>query len=111
MLKDIIKTVDTNRDGKIQYEGLSILLSLATEYSVGLTILTTEFRVFVEAAEQQLYHLFRSIDRDRDGKLDKEELQAAFHKAGLAIPNRRLDEFFRNVDQNQDGYISLEEWR
>ncbi|KAI0391008.1 calcium dependent mitochondrial carrier protein [Xylariaceae sp. FL0594] len=90
MLEAIIKNVDTNRDGKIQYE---------------------EFRVFVEAAERQLDELFRSIDHDRDGKVDKAELQAAFHKAGLAIPNRRLDEFFRNVDQNEDGYISHEEWR
>ncbi|KAI0485837.1 mitochondrial carrier domain-containing protein [Xylaria cf. heliscus] len=90
MLKTIIKTVDTNGDGKIQYE---------------------EFRVFVEAAERQLFHLFRSIDRDKNGKLDKEELQAAFHKAGLAVPNRRLDEFFADIDHNRDGFISYEEWR
>jgi solute carrier family 25 phosphate transporter 23/24/25/41 len=65
----------------------------------------------VEAAEKQLFNLFKSIDRDRDGKLDKEELQAAFHKAGLAVPNRRLDGFFNNIDHNHDGYISYEEWR
>ncbi|KAI0192731.1 calcium dependent mitochondrial carrier protein [Xylaria flabelliformis] len=90
MLKNITKAVDTDGDGKIQYE---------------------EFRVFVEAAERQLFHLFRSIDRDRNGKLDKEELQAAFHKAGLAVPNRRLDEFFADIDHNRDGFISYEEWR
>ncbi|KAI8624582.1 mitochondrial carrier [Xylariaceae sp. FL1651] len=90
MLKNIIKVVDTNGDGKIQYE---------------------EFRVFVEAAERQLFHLFRSIDRDQNGKLDKEELQAAFHKAGLAVPNRRLDTFFENIDHNRDGFITYEEWR
>ncbi|KAH8158096.1 hypothetical protein CIB48_g10156 [Xylaria polymorpha] len=90
MLKSIIKAVDTNGDGKIQYE---------------------EFRVFVEAAERQLFHLFRSIDRDKNGKLDKEELQAAFHKTGLAVPNRRLDEFFADIDHNRDGFISYEEWR
>ncbi|KAI0202524.1 mitochondrial carrier domain-containing protein [Astrocystis sublimbata] len=90
MLKDITKTVDTSGDGKIQYE---------------------EFRVFVEAAERQLYQLFRSIDRDKNGKLDKAELQAAFQKTGLAVPNRRLEEFFGDMDHNRDGYISYEEWR
>ncbi|KAI1278510.1 mitochondrial carrier domain-containing protein [Xylaria sp. FL0933] len=90
LLKTITKAVDTDGDGKIQYE---------------------EFRVFVEATERQLFHLFRSIDRDKNGKLDKEELQAALHKAGLAVPNRRLDAFFADIDHNRDGFITYEEWR
>ncbi|KAI1269688.1 mitochondrial carrier [Xylariaceae sp. FL1019] len=90
MLKNIIKVVDTDGDGKMQYE---------------------EFRVFVEAAERQLFHLFESIDRDHDGKLDKEELQVAFQKAGLAVPHRRVEEFFKNIDHNSDGFITYEEWR
>ncbi|KAI2634417.1 mitochondrial carrier [Hypomontagnella submonticulosa] len=90
MLKTIIKVVDTNGDGKIQYE---------------------EFRVFVEAAERQLYVLFKSIDRDQNGKIDKEELHHAVQRAGLAVPVRRLEEFFENIDHNRDGFITYEEWR
>ncbi|KAI0483978.1 mitochondrial carrier [Xylariaceae sp. FL0804] len=90
MLKSIINVVDTNGDGKIQYE---------------------EFRVFVEAAERQLFSLFRRIDRDQNGKLDKEELQAAFQRSGLSVPMRRLDAFFQDIDHNRDGYITYEEWR
>ncbi|KAI1388449.1 mitochondrial carrier [Hypoxylon trugodes] len=90
MLKTIIRVVDTNGDGKIQYE---------------------EFRVFVEAAERQLYVLFKSIDRDQNGKIDKEELHHAVQRAGLAVPMRRLDEFFENIDHNRDGFITYEEWR
>ncbi|KAI1412428.1 mitochondrial carrier [Hypoxylon sp. FL1857] len=90
MLKTIIKVVDTNGDGKIQYE---------------------EFRVFVEAAERQLFVLFKSIDRDQNGKIDKEELHHAVQRAGLAVPIRRLDEFFENIDHNRDGFITYEEWR
>ncbi|KAI1076517.1 mitochondrial carrier [Whalleya microplaca] len=90
MLKAIITVVDTNGDGKIQYE---------------------EFRTFVEAAERQLFFLFKSIDRDQNGKIDKEELHHAVQRAGLAVPLRRLDEFFEGVDHNRDGYITYEEWR
>ncbi|KAI1495274.1 calcium dependent mitochondrial carrier protein [Biscogniauxia mediterranea] len=90
MLRNIITAVDRNGDGKIQFE---------------------EFRVFVEAAERQLLYLFKSIDHDKNGKLDKEELQAALHRAGLAVPMRRLDAFFDDIDHNSDGYISYEEWR
>lgn len=70
-----------------------------------------EFRVFVEAAERQLLLLFRAIDRDQDGHIDKEELRAAFQKAGLAVPMRRLSGFFDEIDMNRDGYISFDEWR
>ncbi|KAI0900340.1 mitochondrial carrier [Annulohypoxylon nitens] len=90
MLKTIIKVVDSNGDGKIQYE---------------------EFRVFVEAAERQLYVLFKSIDRDQNGKIDKEEFHHAVQHAGLAVPMRRLNELFENIDHNRDGFITYEEWR
>ncbi|KAL2185015.1 mitochondrial carrier [Thermothelomyces heterothallicus CBS 203.75] len=90
MLKTIISIVDTSGDGKIQYE---------------------EFRVFVEAAERQLLLLFRSIDRDKDGRLNKDELQSAFRRAGLSVSSRRLSGFFNEIDMNHDGYITFDEWR
>jgi solute carrier family 25 (mitochondrial phosphate transporter), member 23/24/25/41 len=70
-----------------------------------------EFRVFVEHAERELWQLFESIDRDHNGELDKDELRAAFSRAGLAISNAKLDQFFDEVDVNHDGVISFDEWR
>jgi len=90
MLKDIVKAMDKNGDQVISYE---------------------EFRTFVEKTERELYVLFKSIDQDHNGRLDKSELRAAFKKAGLAIPNSKLDQFFGEVDDNHDGYISFDEWR
>jgi solute carrier family 25 (mitochondrial phosphate transporter), member 23/24/25/41 len=55
--------------------------------------------------------LFKAIDHDNDGRLDKHELQAAFQRAGLAVPMRRLGSFFEDIDKNNDGYISYDEWR
>ncbi|KAL8804417.1 MAG: hypothetical protein Q9223_005741 [Gallowayella weberi] len=90
LLQDVLAAVDTDGDGQIQY---------------------TEFRVFVEQTEKELLKLFQSIDRDHNGQLDKSELKLAFSRAGLAVPNSKLDQFFSEVDSNRDGVISFEEWR
>ena len=70
-----------------------------------------EFRDFMKNTEKELLTLFKSIDYNDDGKLSKDELQAAFRRAGLAVPNSKLDTFFEEVDTNRDGVISFEEWR
>ncbi|TAQ85558.1 hypothetical protein B7494_g6103 [Chlorociboria aeruginascens] len=90
MLQDVVAAMDKNGDQVIQYE---------------------EFRTFVEQTEKELLSLFRSIDRDNNGKLDKTELMEAFRKAGMAVPNSKLDQFFNGVDIDNDGYITFEEWR
>ncbi|PBP23223.1 putative calcium dependent mitochondrial carrier protein [Diplocarpon rosae] len=90
MLEDIIRAMDKDGDKVIQYK---------------------EFHTFVERTEKELRTLFHSIDRDKDGRLDKVELRNAFKKAGLSVPNSKLDQFFFEVDKNHDGYITFDEWR
>ncbi|KAL8912548.1 MAG: hypothetical protein Q9171_002489 [Xanthocarpia ochracea] len=90
MLQDVLAAVDTDGDGHIQY---------------------AEFRKFVGQTEKELLKLFKTIDRDHNGQLDKSELKSAFARAGLAVPNSKLDRFFSEVDTNRDGAISFEEWR
>ena len=70
-----------------------------------------EFQRFVQQTETQLWGMFKNIDKDNDGNLDKEELKSAFVRAGLAVPNARIDRFFDDVDVNNDGVISFDEWR
>lgn len=43
--------------------------------------------------------------------MEKAELKDALLRAGLAVPNSKLDNFFDEVDSNHDGAISFEEWR
>ncbi|KAK8148576.1 hypothetical protein G3M48_009740 [Beauveria asiatica] len=90
MVKKILTEVDSNGDGKIQYQ---------------------EFKNFVKRADGELWSLFRAIDKDGNGKLDKAELKAAFKTAGLTVSNKKLDCFFNDMDVNHDGYITYEEWR
>ncbi|KAL2354433.1 calcium dependent mitochondrial carrier protein-like protein [Cryomyces antarcticus] len=90
LLQDVLKAIDVDGDGRIQYH---------------------EFHSFVQQTEQELWSLFQSIDKDSNGKLDKSELQSAFQRAGLAVPNSKLDRFFEEIDTDHDGVISFEEWR
>ena len=55
--------------------------------------------------------MFDNIDHDHNGKLDKVELQVAFHRAGLSVSSAKLDRFFEEIDTDRDGEISFEEWR
>lgn len=70
-----------------------------------------EFRTFIEQTEKELWQLFKSIDYDHNGQIDKKELRSAFSAAGLVIPSPKLDQFFSEVDTNNDGTISFDEWR
>lgn len=65
----------------------------------------------MKETEKALWALFKSIDRNQNGKLDKDELRAGFSRAGLAVSNAKLDRFFAEVDTNRDGEITFEEWR
>ena len=103
----MLKAVDKDGDGIIQYSGMPISCSGP---KARLT-LSLEFRTFVEQTEKELWNLFKSIDRDHNGQLDKGELSSAFTAAGLVIPRAKLDQFFSEVDTNHDGVISFEEWR
>lgn len=76
-----------------------------------MLICLAEFRTFVGQAERQLLLLFKAIDKDGNGKLDKNELQAAFKNAKLTVSSGRLSEFFNDMDMNNDGYVSFDEWR
>ena len=116
-----MKAVDTNGDGKIQYNGTSTPLTRPNGSTrpwrevlpCPWTLIDgkAEFRIFVEETEKELRTLFDSIDRDHNGQLDKAELQAAFSRAGLAVPSSKLDRFFAEVDTDHNGTISFDEWR
>ena len=65
----------------------------------------------MKQTELELWQLFKSIDTDHNGKLDREELRLAFQSADIAIDSERLNNFFDKIDTNHDGEISFDEWR
>ena len=83
LISELLTAVDTSRDGRIQYD---------------------EFKRFFAGAEHELWRIFKSVDLDGNGKIDRNELRSALTRAGIAVsPPKRLDEFFRSMDKNHDG--------
>ncbi|KAF3446670.1 hypothetical protein FNV43_RR11850 [Rhamnella rubrinervis] len=56
-----------------------------------------------------LLNLFKSYDRDGDGKLSRDELKQAFRYLGSRWSSYRAARAFRKADCNKDGYINHEE--
>ncbi|KAJ5746297.1 hypothetical protein N7520_011479 [Penicillium odoratum] len=90
MLCSILHEVDTNGDGRIDYD---------------------EFQIFINQTESGLWQMFQGIDHNQNGEIDKTELRNAFAKSGVTVSSANLDEFFAEVDKNNDGVISYAEWR
>lgn len=65
----------------------------------------------MEKTEQHLWELFRAIDRDDNGELDRAELAEALKSNGITVDSDRLEQFFEQLDKNNDGHITFEEWR
>ena len=54
---------------------------------------------------QRLYDILRKLDKNKDGKIDPDELKAA----RLQIVEDRVDHIMSKLDTNKDGKISREE--
>ena len=67
----------------------------------------SEFKRFFAGAERELWRIFKSVDLDGNGRIDRKELQLALSRAGISVdPPERLDEFFVSIDRNRDGGIT-----
>lgn len=106
LISNVLETIDSDSDGEISYEG-----ACRPAHFLQSKLILIEFQSFVKQTEAVLKKLFYSIDHNRDGKLEKQELKSAFKTAGLTVSNRKLDQFFSQVDTNNDGVVSYEEWR
>lgn len=76
-----------------------------------IRLIQVEFQKFVHHTDVALRELFDSIDRNKNGVLDRQELKDAFARAGITVSSVTLDGFLRRMDLNNDGVISYAEWR
>ena len=68
------------------------------------------FHIDNNFTNDQLYKLFDSIDKDKSGSIDRDELLKALEKSGVKMANMKVDAMMEVGDENHDGSISKEEF-
>ncbi|KAM3342023.1 hypothetical protein CQW23_10830 [Capsicum baccatum] len=60
-------------------------------------------------SEEQVKGMLKKYDKNRDGKLSKQELRFAFKEMGLHFCSWKAGKALRFADNNCDGYINEDE--
>jgi uncharacterized protein (TIGR03000 family) len=109
-LRPAFDRLDVNKDGKVSRKELeagighlhpahrpSDLINVLIEMSASDDVCEGEI--------QRSYDILRNLDKNRDGKIDRDELKTARAK----IVEDRVDYLFTELDKNQDGKIDRNE--
>jgi Ca2+-binding EF-hand superfamily protein len=104
-LKEQFHKIDTNLDGTLTYDELSIGLKHLTSLEM------LKSNDFEENQEETILKIMERCDMDGDGKIDYLEfVQAAIdHKALLNKDN--IQAIFNLLDSNGDGEIDMKEFK
>ena len=71
-----------------------------------------EFKKFLRIVEcpERILEAFKSIDRDKNGYLDKDELYIMMSNLGGNITRTEFDAIYNSVDVNNDGKVDYKEF-
>ncbi|KAK4352078.1 hypothetical protein RND71_027596 [Anisodus tanguticus] len=67
-------------------------------------------RVSYPLSEEQVKGMLMKYDKNRDGKLSRQELRLAFKEMGLHFCCWKAGKVLRFADRNGDGYINEDEF-
>ncbi|XP_058497600.1 mitochondrial adenyl nucleotide antiporter SLC25A24-like isoform X2 [Solea solea] len=86
----IVKTGDTNQDGVLDFE---------------------EFTRYLRTHEKQLKLMFRSLDRNNDGRIDATEIQHSLRTIGVDVNLKDATRILLSMDKDGSMTIDWNEWR
>ncbi|KAH8246285.1 hypothetical protein KR038_011158 [Drosophila bunnanda] len=123
-LERIFKQLDRDGDGRIDIHDLSAALhefGLSSVYAEKFlqqsdkdqsgNVGFAEFLHYVREHEKNLVLQFSHLDKNRDGKVDLEELISAFKDLGLEIDLDEARNLLTRMDKDGSLNISFNEWR
>jgi Ca2+-binding EF-hand superfamily protein len=117
----MISAADENGDGRVSLAEFQHLCALVGAHAAGGDALpppdglaawrSARDALHLTDSLQQMGDLFRALDADGSGLVDRAELAAALAKAGLFLSAEAVDAMLRAADADGDGRISLAEWQ
>ena len=97
-LEDMIRAVDLNGDGEIDFEEFISLMRLRMDERQ-------------RDPEEDLRDAFNMFDADRSGFIDRDELLVRMKKLAQTLTEEEIDAKIEEVDTDGDGETSLQEFR
>lgn len=125
-LEKLFKQLDVDGDGRINFQDLSEALEkMGLPHAAGNVeefieksdlaksgnVDFAEFIHYVMEHEKQLMVVFKSVDENRDGNIDKGEILMAFKKLGIRLSDSDAMRLLQRMDKDGSLTISFDEWR
>ncbi|XP_064458634.1 calcium-binding mitochondrial carrier protein SCaMC-2-like [Ornithodoros turicata] len=125
-LERLFKQLDINEDERIDINDLTTgLRRLGLPHTPGSvekfieasdkgkdgTVDFAEFVHYIIEHEKNLMVVFKSLDENRDGSLDANEIKTSFRKLGINIDHDEAVRLLKRMDKDGSLTISFEEWR
>lgn len=125
-LGDLFSKLDVNGDGKIDLRDLSeALLQLRVPQIPGQAerllekyghdkhghVYFEDFVRYVLEHERALRLSFESLDHNKDGYIDIDEMVDTFRKLGVHMDHKEATELLKRMDKDETLLINWEEWR
>jgi len=108
----IMDTVDVNKDGVILYEKfVPAFVSLIKDRETDNATLPTDTKdIAPDMMDRYLRKLFKVSDKNGDGVLQPDELEALLSLSGFNFSAREVQDVIREADLNSDGVIEYDEF-
>lgn len=123
-LGKIFNNLDLDGNGKIDIHDLSVALKdfgvshrdaqkflERSDSNKSGDITLAEFIHYVKEHEKKLRLGFSHLDKNKDGKIDQDELIRAFEELGIEIDTKEAKKLLKRMDKDGTLEISFNEWR
>lgn len=126
-VETLFKKLDKNNDGRIDVnelaEGLKHLHGSRYKAGQAQQIMTLgdqnldghmsfeEFVKYVTDHQKKLWIVFKSIDQDGSGCVDKTELKEAFERMDVHVTDKEVDLLLKSMDKDKTLKVNWKEWR